>query len=939
MLEVYKLRCEGMTNPIGISIKNPRLTWSVKSDKRAVTQEWFKVTVMEEKPNGKRELIYDTGDMKSSNTFVNLPEIFTKSGTRYVWTVEITDNYAEKCCAKDEAWFETGLLYETDWKAKWVEPKQHPVYKDSHTPGPDEPKQSKLLEEEKLFSCPMLRKEFSVKNPIRRARIYATAHGIYRLILNEKRVGDYELAPESTAYNKYLQVQTYDVTALLQQGENVLGMVLADGWWAGRMGYYGVSVQYGDMLAALMQIHILYTDGTEEIIGTDKSFQSSDGPRRFADIQIGEKYDMNMEKPGWMQAGYDDSTWKSVDEKNYSLDNLAGQNAPHIRVLEKLNNAEIYISSKGEKIIDCKQVMAGNASMKLKGQPGAAITLRYFEEPDKDGNYWFELDGRNCLMTDYFVLDETGEGIYDPWFTYHAFRYIYISSDKGEVYAEEITARLIASDLAVTADIRTSNEKLNRLQKNIEWTLRSNMTSVMTDNPDRERAGWTGDLEMISPTLCYNLDIEAFIRRWLGEARLEQRRDGGMPLVIPNWDTYDNMIFRFSAGWGDAAVIVPWVLYERYGDKRILEENYDMMKKWVSFVKKRVASGNPDTCIVTSPEQEKRLEYIWNNDINFGDWMTPSAGYNEETGEYTYNTFTLCHLTGTYYFAYSTALMAKVARVLGYESDIKYYEELNERIRNAAIEEIYKNAGILESEYMGAQILALHMGFYPENEKDKLIDRILQLISQKGMDTGFTSSLLIHDLLCENGYVEKAYDFLLNEEYPSLLYEVTQGATSVWEAMQAVMPDGTRNAVSFIQPPFCSVGNWMVQSMGGIRPLEPGFKKIKIRPYFTDRLQCVDVSYVSEYGKIRSCWRKSDGKVEMEVEIPDNTTALIFLPGAREKGVYEMGKDVHMAEGVIGVEERVDGVYAEIGSGRYLFEYNENVGAAEGVPGVSGQLI
>lgn len=918
-MRTYNLRCDAMENPIGISVAAPRLSWKMEAEERNILQTAYQVTVSED---GMNQIVYDSGKVASRDNFVELPEICTVSGVRYRWRVTVWDNHARQYTSDEESWFEMGLLTERDWVAKWVEPEQQPAVPDDYTGCWGEPKQSKIVESDKLRPCPMLRKEFHIRKKAVRARAYATAHGIYRLFLNGKRIGNYELAPEMTCYEQYLQVQTYDITDLLQMGDNVIGAVLADGWWAGRLGHYGIPIQYGDCLALLLQMQIQYEDGTEETIGTDDTFYSGFGERVYADLYIGEKYDANLADAGWLQPGYRNNSWTAVIEKDYGYGNLVGQNADHIQVLDIIEAKRIYISPKGEMIIDFGQVMAGNAVMHLKAAPGDEVTLRYFETTDAEGNYWFELDGRNSQMTDTFILDKTGEGDYDPWFTYHGYRYIYISAVSGNIEVKGAKARLIASKSVPAAGITTSNAKVNRLQKNIEWTLRSNMISILTDNPDRERAGWTGDLQMIAPTLCYHADVQSFLRRWLKEAAIEQRENGDVPLVIPNWKLYNDLKMNSSAGWGDVVVIVPWILYERYGDKRILEENYPMMKRWLSYIGER-AKVNPEDIGEITPERAERLKYIWNADANFGDWLTPSACYNRETGEYVYFTQTLCYMMGTYYYAYSTDIMAKTANVLGMEKEAIYYKALSKKIREAAIEEIYKTGGILESEYMGAQILALHMGFYPKEDKQKLVSRLVQLVSERGMDAGFSSALLIFDTLCENGYPQMAYDLLLNEEFPSWLYEVSQGATSVWESMQAIMPDGTRNAVSFIQPALCSIGNWMIQGMGGISPAAPGFRKIRIHPYFTERLDYVEASYLSEQGEIKCRWEQDTKMCRIIVRIPANTTGVVEIHEDDTDKIQENGKQVSQADGVLHVESRDGKTYIEIGSGNYIFTYTK----------------
>ena len=920
MTKIVKLRCEAMENPMGITLKVPRLTWAIESDVRSFRQKTCRIELEAEDNKNRRTKAYDSGQIKSSDSSLIPEGMILCSRTRYYWTVRITDE-DNKEYVSAPAWFETGIMDAADWKAKWIEPEQKAVFKEKHIPTPDEPKQDKMIDENVLYPCQMMRKEFHLMKTIARGRAYATAHGIYRLEINGQKAGKNEFAPEATCYRDLLQVQTYDITEILQKGRNAVGMCVADGWWAGRIGNYGDSVQYGDKLAVLLQIEVLYDDGTSEIIISDGSFRSSAGPRRYADLYIGEKYDMHFERNGWSKAEYDDSAWTFVNESSDGFDNLSGQNAQPIQVIETLPCIRIYHSPKGEQILDFGQTMAGNAEMDLIGLPGSEITLRYFEETDSEGNYWFELDGMHSQQTDTFILDESGAGFYDPWFTYHGFRYIYISSNKGKVEIQNAVARLIASNAKQVLILHTSDEAVNRLNKNIEWTMRSNLTGMLTDNPDRERAGWTGDLQMAAPTLCDYCDVQAILRRWLKEASYEQRSNGEIPMVIPNWETYDSMVIKSSAGWGDAVIIVPWILYERYGDCRILEECYPMMEKWISYEKKRAEFISPELLGKMSSEEIQYQKYLWNTDFNFGDWMTPSACYNEETGTYTYFTQTLCDLMGTYYFAYSSMLMQKIAGVLGrFEDEWKYGEQYN-RIREAAVSELYNKGKILESEFMGAQVLALHMGFYPKGEKKQLIDRLMQLISKKGFDTGFSSTLLIFDLLCENGYQEKAYDFLLNRKFPSWLYEVDQGATSVWESMQAVMPDGTRNAVSFIQPAFCTIGSFLTQGLGGIRPAAPGYRKIRIHPYLTERLDFCNASFDSEQGIICCSWERTRNEIIFKATVPANTNAVLWLQNAEENKTTESGSPVSSFEGLVHIEEKKNGLEIEIGSGNYLFRY------------------
>lgn len=950
-MKVCNLRCESICNPMGITIPKPRLTWNLESDRRGTYQMYFSLSIEEEAPDKSRRPIYASGRVNSGEA-AYVPKNFSpESGGRYFWTVEVIDDLGN-VSTSEEAWFEMGLLNISDWQAQWIEPKQTPVYldlKDTQTELPwlrtfdggkrrwvYEPDIDNYIEngavmpleidENILYPSPLLRKTFTAKGRPIRARAYATAHGLYRMELNGERVGDYEFAPELTVFDKYLQVQTYDVTHLIKPGKNALGVALADGWYAGRVGFAGESCKYGDRIGFLCQIHMIYADGSEEILGTDGSFVSSlNGPRRYADIYIGEKYDSRMEIQGWADVTFDATGWTPVNVVDFPLNNLVGQNAQPMRVLGSYDLEKTYISPKGEKILDFGQVMAGNAVMHLKGMPGATVRLKYFEEPDREGNYRHVLTGYNSQMIDTVILGADGQANYEPWFTFHGYRYICVESDRGDVEISGAVARLIASDINVTASIATSNEKLNKLQKNIEWTIRSNMLSVLTDNPDRERAGWTGDTQMIAPTVCDNVDAQAIFRRWLVNCACDQSDNGDIPGVVPDFHLSTSTYQYSIPGWADVVVILPWQMYQIYGDKRILEDSWPMMVKWLEQEQYRACSANPVSVGEITPEREEYLKYIWNADFNFGDWVTPSACKNEETGEVHEGALALCDLAGTYYFAYSTQTMAKIARVLGKQDEAEKYEVLNRKIREAAIAELYNRGHILESKYMGAPILALHMGLCPEEARPKLFQRVLDLIDEKGMDTGFSSTLVLPELLCSQGHTEQMYAFMLNEQYPSWLYEVNQGATSVWETMQAIEPDGRMGDCSFIQPAYCSIGHWMVEGMCGIAPAQPGYRQIVIHPRLSKRLDYAGAKILTEQGIIENRWERQNGQLTMDTVIPANTTAYVLFANTSRDKIYESKGDLDGFEGLMGVDAMENGIRILIGSGDYHFRWIEDI--------------
>lgn len=920
MVIVNNLRTESMLNPLGITILQPRLTWIMESDERAVMQKAFRVLITEQEEENKR-LFHDSGYVDSGDNQYIIPEKMNVSGKRYLWKVFIIDNRDRTWESTEDAWFEMGILHEEDWVARWIEPVQTPVYHDRVETLME--RNNTDIKEETLYPCPEIRKRFTVGKAVRKARIYATAHGVYRLFLNGRRIGTYELSPEPTCYETRLQVQTYDVTEMMLAEENVIGAVLADGWWAGRLGCFGESAQYGDMLGLLLQFAIEYEDGTAETFGTDGSWKSSFGPRRYSDLMIGEKYDRHYEHPGWCCAGFDETGWKNVNVAAYERKNLTGQNAPHICVLDEDKRYQIYTSPKGEMIIDCCQIKAGSAAMHIKGMPHACVEFDYFEEPDKEGNYYWDFDGRRSVQRDTYVLDDTGEGDYDPWFTLHAYRYIRVKTSEGKIEVSDFRSRLIASDLEVTAKLETSHTGLNKLFQNMEWTLRSNCVGIPTDNPDRERVGYLGDFAMVAPAEMYLLDTQSFTKRFMEQVRNDQYKNGAITQMSPLWKTFKTQMETVSVGWSDSAVLVTWLAYRFFGDKRILLENYETLKKWVRYLEDQSKTENPDHIGEISPERAARLKYIRNTGYNVGDWMTPSATYNQKTGEYCYWVpTTLDYLTGTYYYAYCASVMEQIADELGKEEDAVYFKELYEKIRKAAIEEFYDTGKILESERMGTQVLALHMKFYPDGEGRKVVDRLCQLIQEKGMDTGFMSTVEVLHVLENNGRIDEAYDYLLNEKFPSWLYQVNCGATGIWEDMNCITPDGERHPASFIQAVFATVGSWMVGSIGGIREGHPGYKKIKIKPLINGKLDYVNSWYKSPQGQIISNWEQNEEHVKLQINIPANTAASIYMMGADSNTIMESGIPVKHAEGITNVYENKQGIIVEVGSGNYNFIYN-----------------
>lgn len=952
MLSITNLRCEDMCNPLGIDIVHPRLTWSIESTLRNTNQSAFQLIIsksLDEIEHGKGSF-FDSGKQERDTVACLVPRPIRESATRYYWSVRVWDNHGESSEWSEPQWFETGLLYRQDWVAKWIEPKQRPVFKETSKMGellatlPQElgltPEdlaamsnpmslmarvKPKPVDESVMNPCPMLRKEFKVKKKVKRARAYATAHGLYRLEINGKRVGDLEFMPEATAYDQYLQYQTYDVTDLLNEGENAVGAILADGWWAGRIGLTGESCTYGDRLALLLQINIEYEDGKQEKIGSDHTFTSFEGPIRFADLYMGEKYDARYDRTGWSNAGYPQSVWQEVIECDYDFGALVGQNAEPIRVKKVIKPIGITISPKGETIVDFGQCLSGNAKFALRGKRGQQVAFSYTQQTDKDGNYDINiLMPFNNQHKDYYIFSGDGEEVYEPTFTYRGFRYVRVEGYEGELDIDKIEARLIASDVESIGDFRCSDPDVTRLHRNIQWTLISNLMSIPTDNPDRERAGWTGDHQMIATTMYYNLRMQAFIRRWMVEHRLDQTADGNIHAFIPFWYNPSATEINTPSGWGDNCIISPWIYYQEYGDLRILEENFEMMTGWMEYVLQRAALNPPETGEKT-PERLENYKYIWNGDYQHGDWMTPSENFDDD-GKWRYLGPSIQEFVPSFYMAYTSDLMVEIATILGKSDAAAYYRELGQKIRKAVRDEFFDTGYIMNSQFQGVPVLSLKMNLVPEEKRADVANRLVELIAKDGgkANVGFTSNEHILGVLCDAGKVDVAYDLLFQEEMPSWLYMAKKG-TTIWEAWQVVMPDGTVNIASLIQYALANVGKWLYTAIGGIEAAEPGYKKIKIEPILDPkkRITSGEASLMCPYGKIVSSWALEGNQMVLRVIIPANTTAMVVLPGAKNpSSIMESDKalDVRQTQ----LSEMEDRIALTIGSGEYVFRYELN---------------
>jgi alpha-L-rhamnosidase len=925
---VTKLTCEHQTDPLGIDVQQPRLGWQLSSGNRGVTQRRYQVLVGTDRDLVDRdELAWNSGVVESDQSVdIEYQGDPLRSRQRYFWTVRSWVGDEPTAWATPASW-EMGLLEAADWSARWVEPGQRPAQ--------PEPPLTFTLEDpsvlgqvpvhhELLNPAQLIRKTFPVRPNVERARIYATAHGVYTLELNGQKVGDRELAPDFTAYDKYLMYQTYDVTDLLNPGANALGATVADGWYAGRLGLTGASVNYGDKLGLLLQLEITYTGGTIETIGSDDSFTSATGAIQYADLLIGEKHDARLNQKGWSSAQFADPGWRNVTVADYSYENLVAQYGEPIRVVQTLPAKAVLISQAGEHILDFGQNVAGRVRMRVSGPRGTEVTLAHSQTLDADGNFFSNILGANNENTDVYILGGEGTEIFEPQFTYHGFRYVKVTGYPGELDPENFTALAMSSDSPVVLEFETSDPTLNQLQSNIRWTLLDNYFSVPTDNPDRERAGWTGDLEAIAPTSTLNFGLQSFLTRWLRNMVLDQLDDGQIPLVIPYFEGYrklsDTTGSHSCAAWGDVSVITPWTLYNVYGDRRILEETYEAGKRWLDYV-----SRTAKTTLTEEDAADPDLRYLWRAvAFHFGDWLTPSQTTVSEAGLYDVTSgFNTMEYVPTLYYAHSAQLLSEIAAVLGRSDESAAYAELSEHVRRAFRKAFVRSDGMLTRDLQGMYVLALQFDMVPDEQRGRLLERLVELISKNGgrLDTGFLSTPFVLPLLSENGYNDLAYSIIFGEENPSWFYQVKNGATTVWEMWDSIQTSGNVTKTSQNQPGLTTVGNWLYRFVGGIDAAAPGYKRINIGPRRSEQLSSARVQYESNYGRIASSWERSSGQTRLAVSIPGNTTASVRLDGATLGNVTEGGSALRGRDGILSVRQAEGAVVVEVGSGDYVFGY------------------
>lgn len=876
---VNELVCEYHTNPLGIDVQKPRLSWQISASEANLLQSAYEIKVTEQPAKGK--VIWTSGKVNSDQS-VNVayegPAL--KSMQRVYWQVRIWDNKGKVTAWSAPAFWEMGILEPPSWKASWITLGSEPDVKGS------KPSQ-------------YFRKEFAPAKQIQSARVYVTSLGLYQLFLNGKKVSTDLFTPGWTSYNKRTQYQTYDVTSMLQ-AKNSLAAIVGDGWYRGNIGWSSQNGYYGSKIALLAQLQITYTDGTTELIGTDDSWKATTGPIRFSDIYNGETYDARKEMPGWSTAGFNDSNWEKAAVASHPKENLVAPQGSVVKAVEEIKPVKLITTPKGETVFDMGQNMVGWVRLKVKGKAGDQVTLKFAEVLDKEGNF-YTANLRSAKCTDVYILKGEGEEVFEPHFTFHGFRFVMLEGLPAQPSLDQITGVVIHSDMKPTGSFSCSEPLINQLQHNIQWGQKGNFLDVPTDCPQRdERLGWTGDAQVFSMTAAFNFDVAPFYTKWMRDVAADQLPNGLVPHVIPD-------VLKGGGGstaWADASVIVPWTTYLVYGDKRILEVQYPSMKAWVNYMKDRAGD-----------------KLLWLGDNHYGDWLAFASNRSDYTGATTEK-----DLIATAYYSYSAGLLAKIAAIVGQTEDAKTYAQLSENIKKAFVKDFVTSTGRLVSHTQTAYSVALAFDLLPEDLVPKAAAFLAADVKKMGhLTTGFVGTPLLCKTLSAHGYDDLAFMLLNRKNYPSWLYPVTQGATTIWERWDGQKPDGSFQDVgmnSFNHYAYGAIGEWLYHYVAGmdIDAKQPGYKHILFAPHPGGGLTNASAEFLSMYGKIKSAWKMEGTELVYDIVVPANTTATVTLPVA-SADVLTMNGQALPASVKSTVKAAGKGSSLQVGSGSYQFRY------------------
>jgi alpha-L-rhamnosidase len=946
-LAVSHLRCEYLVAPLGLDERRPRLNWTLDSDRRGARQTAYRIRVSSsaEKLAAGEADFWNSGRIASNQTahvvYAGRP---LRSRDVCHWCVEVCDETGHTVRSAPSLWT-MGLLEQADWSAKWIAADPEIIQRDPEAIAPT------------LTECgtpALFRKEFEVPGPIKRATVYASARGLFELRANGQRAGEDIFAPEWTDYDKRIHYRTYDVTALLKPGRNALGATLGDGWWSGYVGWQETRARYGSLENSLMvQLEVELANGERLTLGTDGSWTCNTGPILFSDFMMGETYDARRERTGWdyplsmnlvaaevsplhLNPGRDQSRltsaatdlpWLAAREVAAPKVPLVAQRSEPVQVVETFVPLTVNEITPGVFIFDLGQNIAGWVRLKVSAPAGTRITIRHGERLSPDGTLYTE-NLRRAKATDVYICKGGGEEIYQPHFTFHGFQFVELtglpavaasrqsaansreSNDGGFLpKAATVTGCVVRSAAPDAGTFDCSHPGVNRLWLNGLWSQKDNFLSVPTDCPQRdERLGWMGDAQVFLRTASYNMDVAAFFTKWMIDVEDAQTPDGIFSDTAPRLREGENFIglgnLGGAAGWADAGVIIPYTIWRVYGDRRILERHYSAMVKWVDWI----ARQNPEGL---------RVNQLANN---YGDWLCIPSDTSFGTHS------PMKNLLATAYWADDCTKLARIARELGHDADVQRFQKMFEHVRAAFQKEWVEPNGRITTDTQTGYLLALAFDLFPENLRAAALGHLVENI--KALDwhlsTGFIGISHLNPQLTLAGRADVAYRLLLRDDYPSWLYPVKHGATTIWERWNGwTHEEGFFNPHmnSFNHYSLGSVGEWMFRHVAGIEldPDTPGFQRFVLRPFVGDGLNCARARYRTMHGEIASEWKREGDKLTWIVRIPANTTAKVFVPSTPGAAVTESGVALEKSSGLRVEGRDGDFLVCEAVAGQYQF--------------------
>lgn len=883
MTKIVNITCEYRTNPLGIDVTAPRFGWQLHSDLPGVQQTAYRIFAASDPAllSEGQVNVWDSGKIESDQsvhvTYAGPP---LEPRQRVYWNVTVWDE-SGSASQSEPAWFEMGLLNRQDWQAQWVGAN---LLGGTHSTVP----------------APYLRKSFTVQGAIKSARLYVTALGLFECSINGQLVSDDVFTPGWTDYHQRVQYNVYDIAHLLHGGENAIGAILGDGWAVGHLGWAHRQI-YFDRPRLMAQLEITLEDGTMVTVATDTTWKYALGPLLENDFLMGEAYDARQENSGWDEAGFDDTGWLNVQPFDDPGMALVATNGPTVRRIDELkpiNDPEQEGRfGRVRYVFDLGQNMVGWVRLKGSAPAGTTATLRFAEVLNPDGSL-YTTNLRAARATDHYTFKGEGEEVWEPKFTFHGFRYVELSGYPGEIKDDTITGVVLHSEMPRTGEFECSDSLINQLQQNIVWGQKGNFIDVPTDCPQRdERQGWTGDIQVFAETAAYNFNVAGFMHKWMQDVVDSQNEQGCIPPIVPKAIAHTD---DGGPAWADAAVICPWTIYLSYGDKRILEENYPMMTRFMAFM------------LDTSPGYI-RCAPDFDGWPGFGDWLSINAETPRE-------------LIGTAFLAYDAHLMAQIADVLGKTDEADRYRKLFTAVKEAFGKRYLKGSqftpsgelseqmkkqvagadatsrgnlkavdyGPISSEVFNTDfftptqtsyVLALHFDLLPEDLRGLAVDELVADIERRELhlSTGFVGSPYLPHVLSSNGRLDIAYKLLNQKSWPSWLYAVTQGATTIWERW-----DGWTDENGFQDPgmnsfnhyAYGAIGAWLYNTVAGIKidTAQPGYKHIILSPEPGGELTQACGKLNTLYGELRSEWQITDGTFDWTVVVPPNTTATVQLP-------------------------------------------------------------